>query len=243
MSMKKEILLQLHNVSVHYGGVKALDGVDVSLDEGEIVALMGPNGAGKSTILKTIFGLAPIHSGKVLWHEKEIKPISYEVVQMGIAFVPQGRRVFSHLTIEENLEISGFIVSDKKELKRRIAEVMETFPVFKQKRKAKAGTLSGGQQQMLALARGLMTEPKILLLDEPSLGLAPKIVKEVFAKIKEINEKHQTAIMVVEHNIKSLLEIAHRAYVLDKGKIVAKDTSQKFLESDILEKVFMGKII
>ncbi|MFA6131925.1 MAG: ABC transporter ATP-binding protein [Patescibacteria group bacterium] len=239
--MEKETLLQLHNVSVNYGGVKALNGVDISLDEGEIVALMGPNGAGKSTILKTIFGLAPIHSGKILWHEKEIKPVSYEVVKRGISFVPQGRRVFSHLTIEENLEIGGFIVDDKKELKRRIAEAMETFPILKQRCKAKAGTLSGGQQQMLALARGLMTEPKVLLLDEPSLGLAPKIVKEVFAKIKEINEKHKTAILVVEHNIKSLLDIANRGYVLDKGSVVAKDTAQKLLESDILEKVFMGK--
>lgn len=237
--MVKETLLQLHNVSVYYGGVKALDGVDVSLDEGEIVALMGPNGAGKSTILKTIFGLAPVHSGKVLWHEKEIKPVSHEVVQRGISFVPQGRRVFSHLTIEENLEIGGFIISDKKELKRRIAEMMETFPVLKQRRKAKAGTLSGGQQQMLALARGLMTEPKVLLLDEPSLGLAPKIVKEVFAKIKEINEKHKTAILVVEHNIKSLLDIASRGYILDKGKVVAKDSSQKLLKSGILERVFL----
>jgi branched-chain amino acid transport system ATP-binding protein len=243
MIMEKEILLQLQNVSVHYSGVKALDGVDISLDEGEIVALMGPNGAGKSTILKTIFGLAPIHSGKVLWHEKEIKPISYEVVQRGIAFVPQGRRVFSHLTVEENLEIGGFIVGNKQELKKRIAEVMETFPMLKQKRRTKAGTLSGGQQQMLALARGLMPDPKILLLDEPSLGLAPKIVKEVFAKIREINEKHKTTIMVVEHNIKSLLEIAHRAYVLDKGKVVAKDISQKLLESGVLERVFVGKTV
>ena len=241
--MEKETLLQLHNVSVHYGGVRALDGVDVSINEGEIVALMGPNGAGKSTILKTIFGLAPIHSGKILWHEKEIKPVSHEVVQRGISFVPQGRRVFSHLTIEENLEIGGFIVSDKKELKRRIVEVMETFPVLKQRCKAKAGTLSGGQQQMLALARGLMIEPKVLLLDEPSLGLAPKIVKEVFAKIKEINEKHKTTILVVEHNIKSLLDIASRGYVLDKGKVVAKDASQKLLESGILEKVFVGKSV
>lgn len=243
MSMEKETLLQLHNVSVHYGRVKALDGVDISLDEGEIVALMGPNAAGKSTVLKTIFGLAPVHSGTVLWHEKEITPISHEVVQRSIAFVPQGRRVFSHLTIEENLEIGGFIIGDKKELRRRIAEVMEIFPVLKQKRKAKAGTLSSGQQQMLALARGLMIEPKVLLFDEPSLGLAPKIVKEVFAKIKEINEKHQTAIMVVEHNIKSLLNIASRGYVLDKGKVVAEGSSQKLLEGGILEKVFAGKSV
>ncbi len=243
MIMAKETLLQLQNISVHYGGVKALDGVDVLLDEGEIIALMGPNGAGKSTILKTIFGLAPIHSGVVLWHEKEIEPVSHEVVQRGIAFVPQGRRVFGNLTVEENLEIGGFIVGNKQELRRRITEVMETFPALKQKRRVKAGTLSGGQQQMLALARGLMTEPKVLLLDEPSLGLAPKIVKEVFAKIKEVNEKHKTAIMVVEHNIKSLLDIAGRGYLLDKGKVVAKDTSQKLLESGVLERVFVGKSV
>ncbi len=243
MIMEKEILLQLQDISVHYGGVKALDGVDISLDEGEIVALMGPNGAGKSTILKTIFGLAPIHSGKVLWHEKPFEPISYQVVQKGISFVPQGRRVFSHLTIEENLEIGGFVLRDNKELKRRIEEVTEIFPVLRQKRKVKAGTLSGGQQQMLALARGLMPDPKVLLLDEPSLGLAPKIVKEVFAKIKEINEKHKTAIMVVEHNIKSLLDIAGRGYVLDRGKVVIKDTSQKLLESGVLERVFVGKSV
>lgn len=233
----------MKNVSVYYGGVKALDGVNISLDEGEIVALMGPNGAGKSTILRTIFGLAPIYSGKVLWHEKEITPIPHEIVQKGIAFIPQGRQVFSHLTVEENLEIGGFIVSDKKELSRRIAEVMENFPVLKQKRKAKAGNLSGGEQQMLALARGLMIEPKVLLLDEPSLGLAPKIVKEVFAKIKEINEKHKTAIMVAEHNVKSLLNIASRGYVLDKGKIIAKDSARKLLKSGVLEKVFVGRSV
>ena len=241
MNMTKETLLQLQNISVHYGGVKALDDVDVLLDEGEIVALMGPNGAGKSTVLKTIFGLAPVHAGKVLWHEKEIKPVSYEVVQRGIAFVPQGRRVFGNLTVEENLEIGGFIVGNKQELKRRITEVMEIFPVLKQKRTAKAGTLSGGQQQMLALARGLMTEPKVLLLDEPSLGLAPKIVKEVFEKIKEVNEKHRTAIIVVEHNIKSLLNIASRGYILDKGKVIAKDSSQKLFESGVVEEMFIGR--
>ncbi len=237
----QEALLKLSDLHVHYGGVRALDGVDVSLDEGEIVALMGPNGAGKSTILKAIFGLAPISSGSVRWHEKEFKPVSHEVVGMGISFVPQGRRVFTHLTAEENLEMGGFVVKDKKELKRRMSEVMETFPVLKHKRKHKSGALSGGEQQMLALARGLMTDPKVLLLDEPSLGLAPKIVKEVFRKIKEINEKHRTAIMVVEHNIKSLLEVASRAYVLDKGKVVAEGPSKKIGESDILEKVFTGK--
>ncbi len=240
--MPKEILLQLKDIHVNYGGVKALDGADISIDEGEIIALMGPNGAGKSTILKTIFGLAPIHSGKVLWHEKPFNPISYQVVRMGIAFVPQGRRVFTHLTVEENLEIGGFIIKDRAELKRRIAEVMELFPILKQKRKDKSGTLSGGQQQMLALARGLMADPKVLLLDEPTLGLAPKVVKEVFVKIKEINEKHKTAIMIVEHNIKSVLDFAHRAYVLNQGKVVFNDTAKQAQTSDILENVFMGRM-
>ena len=249
----RETLLQLKNISVHYGGVKALDGVNFELDEGEIVALMGPNGAGKSTILKAIFGLAPIDSpclpdrqaaggGQIFWHGKILKPVPHQVVGLGISFVPQGRRVFSHLTVAENLEMGGFAVKDKKELRRRMTEVIETFPVLGRKQKMKSGALSGGEQQMLALARGLMTDPKVLLLDEPSLGLAPKIVKEVFAKIKDINERHKTAIVIVEHNIKSLLEIVHRGYVLDKGKVVAEDTASRLLKSDILEKVFLGKL-
>lgn len=241
--MEKEILLQINNVSVYYDRIKALDDVNISLEEGEIVALMGPNGAGKSTVLKTIFGLAPIRSGKVLWYGKEIKPISNEIAQRGISFVPQGRRVFSRLTIEENLEIGGLNIRVKKKLKRRITDVIEIFSVLKEKRKVKAGSLSGGQQQMLALARGLMTEPKILLLDEPSLGLAPKIVKAVFAKIREINEQHKTAVLIAEHNIRSLLNIASRGYILDKGKIEAENTSQNLFKSGILEKTFLGKSI
>ncbi len=238
--MPAETLLKLNNIHVHYGGVKALDGASVWLDEGEVVALMGPNGAGKSTILKTIFGLAPIESGKVLWHEKEIEPVSHEIVERGIAFVPQGRRVFKHLTVLENLEIGGFVTKNSREIKERVREVLEIFPALRQKLKAKSGSLSGGQQQMLALARGLMNDPKVLLLDEPSLGLAPKIVTEVFEKIREINERRKTAIMVVEHNITSLLKIATRAYVLDKGKVVAENAPQKIIDSKILEKVFLG---
>lgn len=238
--MNKEVLLQLKNTSVHYGGVKALDGVSIAIDEGEIVALMGPNGAGKSTALKAIFGLAPIGQGQVLWHEEPIRPITFEMANLGITFVPQGRRVFKHLTVEENLEIGGFTIKNKNEINRRIEELMEMFPVLKTKRRSKSGTLSGGQQQLLAIARGLMTEPKVLLLDEPSLGLAPKMVKEVFAKIKEINIRHKPAIMIVEHNLKSLLEIVDRAYVLDKGRVVAHDTGRAITNSNILERVFLG---
>lgn len=237
-----DTLLQLKNVHVHYGGVKALDGVTVKIDEGEIVALMGPNGAGKSTVLKAFFGLAPIESGAVQWHSHEVVPRAEEMVKRGLSFVPQGRRVFRHLTVYENLEIGGYVVKDKKLVKERIKEVLEIFPALKVKLKAKSGTLSGGQQQMLAIARGLITEPKVLLLDEPSLGLSPKLVKEVFAKIKEINERHKTAIVVVEHNLKSLLEIVHRAYVLNRGQVVGDGPAQQFAEKAFLEKVFLGQV-
>jgi branched-chain amino acid transport system ATP-binding protein len=235
-----ETLLELKNIHVHYGGVKALDGASVSIDEGEIVALMGPNGAGKSTILKAIFGLAPIDSGQIFWEGQAFKPVSHEVVERGIAFVPQGRRVFQHLTVYENLEIGGFNVRSKTEREERIAGVLELFPALKGKIKAKSGTLSGGQQQMLAIARGLVADPKVLLLDEPSLGLAPKIVKEVFEKISEINERRKMAIFVVEHNLKSLLEITKRAYVLDKGKVYAEGDPKELIEQKVLEKVFLG---
>ncbi len=239
--MKTDILLQLNDIHVHYGGVKALNDATIHIDGGEIVALMGPNGAGKSTILKAIFGLAPIESGKIVWEGNEIRLKPYEVVELGISFVPQGRRVFKHLTVYENIEIGGHAIKNKAVLKERIEEVLDIFPALKEKLNQKSGKLSGGQQQMVALARGLVTDPKLLLLDEPSLGLAPKIVKEVFAKIKEINEKKGTSISVVEHNIKSLLEIADRAYVLDKGRIVSEGKGKDFIQSDILEKVFMGR--
>jgi len=236
----KETLLKLENIHVHYGGVKALDGASVAVDEGEIVALMGPNGAGKSTILKTIFGLAAYESGRVLWEGQAFTPVSHEVVRRGISFVPQGRRVFRHLTVLENLEIGGWEVP-RSEREERIENVLALFPALRAKLKAKSGTLSGGQQQMLAIARGLMPDPRVLLLDEPSLGLAPKIVKEVFAKIREINERRKTAVVVVEHNIKSLLEISDRVYVLDKGKVAAEGDPAKLIASGIMEKVFLGK--
>jgi branched-chain amino acid transport system ATP-binding protein len=238
----KEQLLRLENISVNFGGVQALKAVSLSFDEGEIVAVMGPNGAGKSTVLKAIFGLVEMASGKVLWHEQEIKPIPHEVVKLGISFVPQGRRVFKYLTVKENLELGGVTIKNKNILKERLEEVLDLFPVLREKLLAKTGTLSGGQQQMVAIARGLITDPKILLLDEPSLGLSPKIVGEVFAKIKEINEKRKMTIVVVEHNIKSLLPITDRAYILDKGVLVHTGVGTEILKDNILEKVFLAKI-
>ncbi len=236
-----ETLLKIDNLKVHYGGIRALDGVDVVLDEGEIVALMGPNGAGKSTVLKALFGLAPITGGKVEWHNQEVMPTSHEMVARGIAFVPQGRQIFKSLTVRENLEVGGYTVASKSVVNTRIDEVLELFPDLKRKLNEKARTLSGGQQQMVAIARGLMTDPKVLLLDEPSLGLSPKIVKEVFAKIKEINERRGMAIVVVEHNIQSILQIVDRAYVLDKGVVVTSGAPKELMSSGVLEDVFMGK--
>ena len=236
-----ETLLQIKNIKVHYSGVKALDGVDINLDEGEIIALMGPNGAGKSTVLKALFGLAPIETGKIYWHGKKIIPKSHEIVQRGISFVPQGRQVFKSLSVYENLEMGGYFIESRNVLKSRIEGVLDIFPDLRKKLKENAGNLSGGQQQMLAIARGLISDPKILLLDEPSLGLAPKIVKEVFQKIKEINERRDTAIMIVEHNLHSVLSIVDRAYLLDKGLIVEEDTPDKIINSGVLEKIFLGK--
>lgn len=234
-----ETLLELHKLAVSYGGIRALDRVDLSIDEGEIVALMGPNGAGKSTVLKAIFGLVP-HTGSILFHGKKFQPLPHEVVLGGIAFVPQGRRVFSDLTVRENLDIGGWFITNKHERRRRIDEIMDLFPALKTKQRERSGTLSGGQQQMLALGRGLMANPQLLLLDEPSLGLSPKMVKEVFAKIREINERHTTAIMIVEHNLSSLFTIAHRAHLLDQGAVVMEGKPQTIVESGALARVFLG---
>ncbi len=235
-------LLELENINVHYGGVKALTNISLELRSREVVALMGPNGAGKSTVLKSIFGLAPLDSGRVLWHGNEIRPVYYEAVKRGISFVPQGRRVFAHLTVTENLELGAFHVKDKKEREKRMKHAFGLFPVLHRKQYTKAGTISGGEQQMLALARGHMMNPSVMLLDEPSLGLAPKIVKEVFKKIKEISAMHGTAILIVEHNIKSLLDIVDRGYILDKGRVIAEGDTDSLKRAGILEKIFVGAL-
>lgn len=239
--MSNEILLKLNNITTYYGELKVLDKVDFQIDEGEKVAIMGPNGAGKSTVLKAIFGLVPATSGEIFWHNQKISPLPHEMVKRGVSFVPQGRRVFKHLTVKENLEVSGFVLKNRKLVKEKMEEALKFFPDLKKKLGEKSGSLSGGQQQMLAIARGLMTDPKIILLDEPSLGLSPKLVKEVFEKIREINQERKMAVVIVEHNIKSLFDFVDRAYLLDKGKVVAEDKPQKIIQGDILEKVFLGK--
>ena len=236
------MLLELTGISVRYGAVRALDEVSLGVAQGEIAALMGPNGAGKSTVLKAIMGLAPVTAGTVLWREKELAAATHEIVKEGIAFVPQGRRVFTHLSIEENLEMGCLYLDDRVEKERRLDSVKELFPILHEKRRDLASQMSGGQQQMLALGRGLMANPEALLLDEPTLGLAPIIVKEVFQKVAEIHERLGTAIIVVEHNIKGVLDIADRAYVLDKGRVAHDGTPESVRETDVLTQVFLGRV-
>ncbi|CAI8047558.1 High-affinity branched-chain amino acid transport ATP-binding protein LivF [Geodia barretti] len=215
----------------------------MGVQKGEVVAVMGPNGAGKSTVLKAIMGLAPVTHGSVYWREHRLAAATHEIVKEGIAFVPQGRRVFTHLTIAENLEMGCIYLNDRAEKAKRLDSVMELFPVLYEKRKDMASAMSGGQQQMLALGRGLMAAPELLLLDEPTLGLAPIIVKEVFEKVAEISERLNTTIMVVEHNIKGVLDIVDRTYVLDKGTVVHNGTPQSIRETDILKPSIFGERI
>jgi branched-chain amino acid transport system ATP-binding protein len=233
-------LLELKGISAEYGAVRALHEISMSVQKGEVVAVMGPNGAGKSTALKAVMGLAPVVAGRVYWRQQPLAAATHEIVKEGIAFVPQGRRVFTHLTITENLEMGCIYLNDRSERANRLDSVMELFPALYEKRKDMASAMSGGQQQMLALGRGLMASPELLLLDEPTLGLAPIIVKEVFEKIAEISDQLDTTIMVVEHNIKGVLDIVDRAYVLDKGEVVHNGTPDSIRETDILTQVFLG---
>lgn len=219
--MQQSKLLDLSNVYVEYNRFRALHGVDLSCAQGQITALLGPNGAGKSTVLKAAFGLLPVSDGAISWQGKAIKPVPHRMVESGLSFTPQGKSVFPTLSVKENLETAVHFIKDRGEVQNRLDEVVSLFPALEDKWNTEAGTLSGGQQQMVVLARGLMTRPRLLLLDEPSLGLSPKLVKEVFAKIKEINEKLGTAFIIVEHNLKSLLDIVDHAYVLRQGKLVA----------------------
>ena len=236
------MLLELVDMSVRYGAVVALDKVSVGVEKGEVVAVMGPNGAGKSTVLKAVMGLAPVVGGSVYWRESPLAAATHEIVKEGIAFVPQGRRVFTHLTIEENLDMGCLHLDDRAEKERRLESVMDLFPILRQKRGDMASQMSGGQQQMLALGRGLMAAPELLLLDEPTLGLAPIIVTEVFHKIAEISERLQTTILIVEHNIKGVLSIVDRAYVLDKGHVAHNGSPESIRETNILTDVFLGRV-
>ncbi len=233
------MLLDVRNIESGYGEMKIVNGISLSLDKKDIVALIGPNGAGKSTVLKTIFGLLKCEQGEIYFEDEKITDKnSDELVRKGIGFVPQGRRVFSEMNVEENLEMGGFLLRDKSLIKERLQRVYETFPILKEKRKQRAMLLSGGQQQMLSIGRALMMTPKLLMLDEPSLGLAPNVMKEIFELIVRIN-KEGTAIILVEQNAYHALQICSKCYVLENGR-VALHGGREIVKDPGIKQVYLG---
>ncbi len=234
------MLLDVRDLTVYYESVLALDNVSLTVGDGEIVAMIGPNGAGKSTVLKAICGLVKPKSGKILFKGEDINGNQpYQLVEKGLCLVPEGRRVFSSMTVLENLEMGAYTRNDKKTLQEDIDKVLSLFPILKERQRQRAGTLSSGEQQMLAIGRALMLKPKLLLLDEPSLGLSPNYVNTVFEKIKEIN-KDGTTILLVEQNARMALEYADRGYVFEIGKIAFEDKAENLLENDRIRKSFLG---
>ena len=233
-------ILTVDGLQSGYGHKQILNGVSLDVKRDEIVALLGPNGSGKSTLLKTIFGLLPAWGGVVAFNGTKIQNRRPEQnVREGLAYVPQGGRVFADLTVQENLELGGFVLRDKRQIRERMERVFHLFPILAERCKQLAGKLSGGERQMLALGRALMIEPRLLLLDEPSLGLAPQVVQETMASIERLNMELGTAIMLVEQNVREALSIAHRVYVLRMGEVVLQAHPQE-LTQDTLRKAFFG---
>ncbi|MDD2573751.1 MAG: ABC transporter ATP-binding protein [Bacillota bacterium] len=235
-----EVVLSLKNLETRYGQIYALKGISLDIREGEIVTLLGSNGAGKSTTLKTISSLVPACGGKVEFYGKDITNAPpHSIVEMGVIHVPEGRRIFKELNVTENLELASFTLKDDAERKRRIENVFELFPVLAERRKQMGGLLSGGEQQMLAIGRALMPDPKIVLLDEPSMGLAPIIVQGIMDIIKTINDRG-TTILLVEQNAKVALKLADRGYVLETGEIVMEGDADKLSKDDSIVKAYLG---
>jgi len=234
-------LLELSKIHSYYGHIHALHGIDLHVDEGEIVTLIGANGAGKSTTLRTISGLIEPRSGSIHLKDKDITGLRpHEIVFLGVGHVPEGRGIFPRLTVRENLEMGAYTLTDRVEIFRRMEEVFELFPRLAERISQKGGTLSGGEQQMLATARGLMLKPQILLMDEPSMGLAPVLVETIFGIIKELNEKEGTTILLVEQNALMALSVAHRGYVLQNGSIVLSDTSENLKKNEMVRSAYLG---
>ncbi|HHW22751.1 MAG TPA: ABC transporter ATP-binding protein [Clostridiaceae bacterium] len=233
-------MLEIKDINVHFGVIHALKGISFTVNEGEIVTLIGANGAGKTTTLRTISGLKKLTSGSIIFEGKDITNASaQDRVKLGISQAPEGRRVFSSMTVLENLELGAFLRKDKKGIADDLKMVYEHFPILADRRKQAAGTLSGGEQQMLAIGRALMSRPRLLLLDEPSMGLAPLLVQEIFNIIKDIN-KAGTTILLVEQNASMALQIANRAYVMETGSIVLSGTGQELMQSEDIKKAYLG---
>ena len=234
------MMLKVENLEVYYGNIHALHEVSFEVKEGEIVTLIGANGAGKTSVLHAVSGLIPIRSGSVSFLGQDLTLLAPDkIVQLGLGQVPEGRRIFANLTVKENLEMGAFTRKDPKGIKADYQQVFTRFPRLKERLNQVAGTLSGGEQQMLAIARSLMSRPKLLLMDEPSMGLAPLLVQEIFAIIKEINATG-TTILLVEQNAQLALSIADRAYVLETGRVVLKGDAQELANSEEVRKAYLG---
>ncbi len=235
------MLLRLKNLTVHYGKALAVDSVSLEVAEGSIVSLIGANGAGKSTILRAISGLTPITSGEIWFSDVRIDGMRIpEIVKLGLVQIPEGRQLFPYLTVLSNLKLGASLRKDNIEIKKDLDEIFEHFPILWERRDQKAGTLSGGEQQMLAIGRGLMAKPKLLMMDEPSLGLAPKMVDELVPVTNNINRRG-VSILLVEQNIPLALTVASRGYALQVGRIVVEGDIEKFKTSDVIKKAYLGE--
>ena len=234
-------MLKLDNINLYYGVIHALKNISLEVEQGEIVTLIGANGAGKTSTLRAIWGLEPIKSGNITFKGSPLNKVpSNKIVSLGLSHVPEGRRVFPELTVMENLELGAYLRKDKAGIKQDLEMVFSKFPRLKEREKQAAGTLSGGEQQMLAIGRALMNRPEMLLLDEPSMGLAPLVVKDIFDTIVEIN-KSGTTVLLVEQNANMALAIAHRAYVLETGKIVTSGNAQDLLNDSAIKNAYLGE--
>lgn len=236
-------MLAINNLHINYGGIRAVRGINLSIEDNKIITLIGANGAGKSSTLRAIMGLVKKAEGTVKYNDEDITNLStMDIVKKGIVLVPEGRQVFPNLTVEENLILGAYTIEDKETIKKNMATVYDIFPRLKERYWQKAGTLSGGEQQMLAVGRALMIKPKVLMMDEPSLGLAPILVKEIFDIIKHINEQGNT-ILLVEQNAKKALEIAHYGYVLETGELKLEGRGQELLNDPRVQEAYLGEAL
>jgi branched-chain amino acid transport system ATP-binding protein len=233
-------MLEVDNIHSYYGSIHALKGISLSVEKGEIVTLIGANGAGKSTTLRTVTGLMKPSIGRISLNGEDITPLKpHLIVRKGMAMVPEGRRIFARLTVMENLDMGAF-VRDRKDIPKELERVFSLFPRLKERRNQVAGTLSGGEQQMLAMARAMMTHPQVLLMDEPSMGLAPVLVETIFETIQFVNKQEGTTILLVEQNAQMALSVANRGYVLETGNIVLTDSAESLRTNESVQKAYLG---
>lgn len=234
-------MLEVKDLSVYYGVIQALKGISFQVEEGDVIALIGANGAGKTTTLHALTGLIPVKSGSIVFEGKDITKVpGYKLVSMGIAHVPEGRRVFAQLTVLQNLKMGAYTRSNKQESEETIQKIYKRFPRLEERKNQLAGTLSGGEQQMLAMGRALMSHPRLIVMDEPSMGLSPLYVNEIFEIIKEISAEG-TTVLLVEQNAKKALSIANKAYVLETGKIVLRGDAKELMNNDQVKKAYLSE--